>query len=431
MTVSPRNPKLTNQPSPTHINWFPYYAGYSPNFVHDVVKSLKVRNDDTVLDPWNGSGTTTTTAHRLGTKVIGCDINPVMVIAAKSALLEPGASPSLIPLAEEILHATKAASISSAEDPLSTWYIPSSASELRRLHIAIWKVLVDSGSPPSLQAHDISHLSTLAAFFLTALMRTTRHFLTPFVGSNPTWIRTPKTPANRVRPSRGGLFDHFLTEVRLMAKSLEAACMSGLKDSRNGSGPTIAVESSTSLPFTSGSVKAVISSPPYLTRIDYAVATKPELAALGMPLSGDFDALRRTMIGAPSVRRDFSHTRSFGDSCNSFLSAVERHQSKGSLNYYHKLFVQYFADMTTSLSEISRILVRNGTCVLVVQDSYYKELHADLAQFVTEMAQVNGLSLYDRNDFEWNRNMVRLNSRARHYRESAVAVESALWFTKS
>lgn len=425
------NPKQINQNSSIHINWFPFYAGYSSEFVHDVLSRLSLRKGDAILDPWNGSGTTTTTAYRLGAKAIGCDINPVMVVAAKSALLEPGAAPSLVPLSEEILHAASTIEISKGTDPLSTWYTPSSAIELRRIHVAIWRALVDSNSPPSLQANDISNLSTLAAFFLIALMRTVRHFVAPFVGSNPTWIRTPDSLAKRVRPSKESLFTHFRTEVRQMAGILETASANGLDECRQGVPPTISVGSSTLLPFKSGAVKAVVSSPPYLTRIDYAVATKPELAVLGMPLSDDFDMLRRSMIGTSSVRRNFLNSNPLGDSCRSFLKAVEQHRSKGSHNYYHKLFVQYFSDMAYSIEEIARILVKKGNCVLVVQDSYYKEIHANLAQFITEMAQNNGLSLFERHDFKWCRNMVRLNSRARKYRKSADAVESALWFRKN
>ncbi|MBI5590784.1 MAG: hypothetical protein HY881_09905 [Deltaproteobacteria bacterium] len=426
----PRNPKRTNQNSPTHINWFPYYAGFSSEFVHDVLSSFTLRKEDTILDPWNGSGTTTTTAYRLGAKVIGCDINPVMVVAAKSALLEPGISPSLVPLSEEILHATDTIELSMANDPLSAWYTPSSAIELRRIHLAIWRALVNSDSPPSLHSRDISNMSTIAAFFLIALMRTARHFLAAFVGSNPTWIRTPDSPAKRVRPSKDSLFTHFRTEVRRMAGTLSAARANGLETSRQGASPTISMMSSTSLPFNSGSIKAVVSSPPYLTRIDYAVATKPELAALGMPLSEDFDTLRKSMIGTPSVRQNFLHPLLTGKTCDSFLKAVEKHHSKGSHNYYHKLFVQYFSDMSDSLKEIARLLVKKGNCVLVVQDSFYKEIHVDLAQFVIEIAQNKGLSLIDRHDFKWDRNMVRVNTRARKYRESAAAVESVICFRK-
>lgn len=426
----PRNPKRNGNDEPVHINWFPYYAGYSSGFVHDVLETIGIHNGDTILDPWNGSGTTTTTAYRMGANAIGCDINPVMVVAAKSALLDPGTAPSIVPLSEEIIHAASLLQYSLHNDPLCTWYAPSSASQLRLLHRAIWKVLVDPVASPTSLARDISGLSTLAAFFITALFRTTRHFLSPFVGSNPTWIRTPKSLSTRIRPSKDALLTHFRSEVQSMATTLTLACKSGLKEPRHATGPTIAVESSTSLSFKSQSVKAVVSSPPYLTRIDYAVATKPELAVLGMSLSDDFDVLRKSMIGAPTVRRRALATNTLGETCQTFLDSVEKHSSKGSHNYYHKLFVQYFSDMALSLTEIARLLVSGGTCVLVVQDSYYKELHADLARFVTEISQISGLTLYDRHDFEWNRNMVRVNSRARKYRESAVAVESALWFMK-
>jgi SAM-dependent methyltransferase len=426
--INPRIPKRTGNEHPIHINWFPYYAGYNSDFVHDVLKSLNLQTSDTILDPWNGSGTTTTTAYRFGTEVIGCDINPVMVIAAKSALLDPGAARSLIPLADEILNAASGMSVPAKNDPLATWYIPSSAIELRRIHWAAWKILVDSYSTPSLSAVDISNLSTLAAFFLTALMRTARHFLAPFVGSNPTWIRKPLTHAHRIRPAKDRMIEYFRMEVRRMATLLENAGSAGLREPAHGKTPTISVEPSTLLPFESSSIEAVISSPPYLTRIDYAIATKPELAALGMRLEDDFDKLRKAMIGAPTVRSESSHMQEcFGPSCDTFLKAVRQHPSKGSQNYYHKLFVQYFTDMAASLSEITRLLRKSGTCVLVVQDSYYKELHANLARYVSEMAEQSGLSVFDRHEFNWNRNMVRVNSRARKYRDSTDAVESVLW----
>ncbi|MDQ0340574.1 tRNA G10 N-methylase Trm11 [Caldalkalibacillus uzonensis] len=37
----------------------------------------------TVMDPWNGTGTTTDVAEQMGYFAIGLDINPVMVLIAK------------------------------------------------------------------------------------------------------------------------------------------------------------------------------------------------------------------------------------------------------------------------------------------------------------------------------------------------------------
>ena len=412
------------------INWFPYYAGYNSQFVHDVLNSLKVNAQHTVLDPWNGSGTTTTAAYRVGAQVVGLDINPVMVVAAKSALVDPGIAPSLVPLCAEILQAARSCPVTRDPDPLSTWFTPKSAREVRKLHAAIWKVLVDTDSAPTLSGESVASLSTLASFFLTALMRTTRHFIAPFVGSNPTWVKSPKRAANRLRTPAERIHKQFAAEVQEMASTLETAFDRGLEYPTPLAKPQLQIGSSLSLPLKARSVNAVLSSPPYLTRIDYAVATKPELAALGMSLDVDFQQLRRDMTGAPTVRTDFEHSESFGRSCNRFLSAVKTHSSKGSHNYYHKLFIQYFADMAASLKELARVLRKNGKCVLVVQDSYYKELHADLAKFITEIAESTGLNLFDKHNFRWDRNMARINTRSRAYRDSVSAVESVLWFAK-
>ena len=40
--------------------------------------------------------------------------------------------------------------------------------------------------------------------------------------------------------------------------------------------------------------------------------------------------------------------------------------------------LQYFGDAIASMSDIRRVLIPGGTALLVLQDSYYKELHVDL-----------------------------------------------------
>jgi len=66
--------------------WFPYYAGYSSEFVRKALSGLGVTPGCTVLDPWNGSGTTTSVADALGFRAIGFDINPVAALVAAARL---------------------------------------------------------------------------------------------------------------------------------------------------------------------------------------------------------------------------------------------------------------------------------------------------------------------------------------------------------
>jgi hypothetical protein len=67
-----RSPKLRGGST---RNWYRYYAGYSERFVEDALDVTISDASDVVLDPWNGSGTTTKVAlkmkvGRLATNVI-------------------------------------------------------------------------------------------------------------------------------------------------------------------------------------------------------------------------------------------------------------------------------------------------------------------------------------------------------------------------
>ena len=114
---------------------FPYYAGYSLQFAENLLRSLQLDVESTILDPWNGSGTTTHIANQLRIKAIGFDLNPAMVIVAKAALLSPREVPSLIPLARSIMEqAGKSGGKPAKDDPLSPWLHQGSAHYIRTIH---------------------------------------------------------------------------------------------------------------------------------------------------------------------------------------------------------------------------------------------------------------------------------------------------------
>jgi hypothetical protein len=417
------NPKKTRKTGTHKESWFDYYAGFSAAFVRTVLERLLPDLDGTVLDPWNGSGTTTTTAQEVGVNSTGIDINPVMAVVAKAKLLAPGVQESLIPLAEDIIAKARSSPCElGREDPLLEWFSPSGARGIRAVEEAIRKLLTPVGrSEPLYTADSLNVMSELAAFFMVALFRTTRSFVRRFEPSNPTWIKSAGTARERVRPRATTTFQAFLHHV--------GAMMEGIEPLARDATATIWLGSSECLPLSPGSVNAVIASPPYCTRIDYAVATKPELAVLGCPLRTDFQALRRKMMGAPVISAEQPRPdHSWGPSCLNLLKQVRSHPTKGSESYYYKLFVQYYGSIRRSMEEIDRTLVANGHCVLVVQDSHYKEVHVDVARHITEMGLNIGWSLEKRLDFETRRVMARLNPKAQKYRSHTGATESVLWF---
>jgi len=91
-------PKRTADSAAPDAASYSYYAGYSLSFAERLIQHLPFDTDPIILDPWNGSGTTTFAAAKNGFRSHGCDLNPVMVIVAKARLLHKSTAPSLHPI---------------------------------------------------------------------------------------------------------------------------------------------------------------------------------------------------------------------------------------------------------------------------------------------------------------------------------------------
>lgn len=71
-----------NQTYPKH-NWFDYKHGYSEDLVKAIVTTSGIANNDLILDPFCGVGTTNVVAQSLGYRNIGYDVSPVALLAAR------------------------------------------------------------------------------------------------------------------------------------------------------------------------------------------------------------------------------------------------------------------------------------------------------------------------------------------------------------
>jgi len=421
-----QNPKPRYSEKSTS-SWYRYYPCFSEDFAEALLSSAGLGNQHWVLDPWNGSGTTTAKATLLGLNTYGYDLNPVMVLIAKARGLDPAEYSSLRPLLADIHRkATRPFEINPS-DPLLTWLVPRSVSDFRGIEAVIQKLLVDDQHYLDLNTRGVCEISDLAAFFYVALFRALKQLLEPFLTSNPTWVKRPRHAQSRLRPHRETIKATFTAEARKMLPLPIRDSVATVRGRR-----VLGVASSDRLPLGNATVDLVLSSPPYCTRIDYAVATSIELAALGQQPNSDFDALRRQLIGnttVPKVAADPSED--FGPTCLNFLRRLSAHKAKASSTYYYKNHLQYFHAISRSLSEIGRVLKPNGRCVLVVQDSYYKDLHTDLPNIMVEMAQRSRLELGDRFDFPLSRTMAGINPRTSEYRSSFTALESVLVLNRS
>ena len=401
ITVS--SPKL-----PRKTGGYRYYAGYSRSFVFDILS--RWNRNALVLDPWNGSGTTTTVAAELGLNCIGIDLNPAMVVIARAALLSEE-DISVIRRNASGLQRLRLATVPlNSDDPLLEWLDKSSVARVRALQTYLI-------GRTRLSRSEISDLGSVEAFWLTSLFNTVRRSTKAWHSSNPTWVKTRR----HAQPAK--LYWRTAVSETYHA-AISVAPLAGTDSARS----RIVLGSSTDLFRHRFNPDLVLGSPPYCTRIDYAIATRVELSVLGLSIAEQQD-LRRTLIGTTTVPPVIkTPVGDIGVTAQRTLEAIAKHPSKASLSYYWKWLAQYFSGYASSLAQLALITCRTGTIGLVVQDSYYKELRLDLAQITTEILETYGWQLCRSYAFAPRRSFAQINPRAVAYAKNTAPQERALFF---
>lgn len=406
-------------------DWYGYYAGYSTAFVRDALTVLVPSESQPsvrVLDPWNGSGTTTALAVAQGYEAVGLDRNPALVVIAKARHLTlASVKENLEPLLAEVLMVAKKLTQNvrrnSDNEELSLWFDDTSAARLRAVERSMYRVLVDEDTPEIIsEPVDPSSLSPLSSLFYCALFTVVRQLTAPFRTSNPTWIRGANVDSERIK-----------VEWAQIDKSLRKAT----KDLAGRLAVPMA-RASTPFELIEGSVEdlkldrkadVVLSSPPYCTRIDYVVATKPELIVLGSDET-DIAHLRRKMLGTPLTEHtDLDSESSWGCEAVEFMEAVVSHRTKAASTYYKNYYAGYLRGLFKSLKAINGATKKKGNIALVVQDSYFKDVHFDLPTVVSQMGESLGRAS-ERVDFHVNRTKAAINPGSRAYRRHFSATES-------
>ncbi len=379
------NAKLNSYEQLEGTNLYPYYAGFSNKFVKSILNNINDSNI-TVLDPWAGTGITNVIANSLGLQSLGIDINPVMTIISKASLVSEN---DLQEISNNfLLHVNYNGSIEN-EDPLKQWFSEPTAKILRNIQKFIT-------SSYSIYKDEFNYYSEVTCFYLLVLFAITKKCVKQkFSSSNPTWIKIAKTDDDKITLSQNEIIDLLKTELlNCIDKQRKNAHFVSATKTNFYTASTLA------LPIPDNTIDFVLTSPPYCTRIDYAVSMKPELAILNFKTNQEFKTLRKNIIGTTTVEKKIVEPQlHWGESCLDFLNNIKKHESRASSTYYYKNHTQYFNGMYLSLVEIYRVMKPSGKFILVVQNSYYKEFLNDIAKYLTEMSLNIGFKLIEQRDF--------------------------------
>jgi hypothetical protein len=241
--------------------------------------------------------------------------------------------------------------------------------------------------------------------------------------SNPTW-----THATRAQVSFSG--DDLVTTLRRRASEM-LANVDEFYANASQAKPTHSITGDVkSLPLQTESIDRFITSPPYLTRIDYAVSTSPELALLSD--TSLLHRVRHATMGAPVITKQAkAQNPNWGALCNDILNSIAGHETKAASSYYWKNIVTYFMDLELALDEIFRSLKGGGSGLFVVQGSYFKEIEIPLGDIYVQMAQAKGFKANIAFREPVKNHMAHVNTKSSRYKTGKVYYEDAVYVKKA
>jgi hypothetical protein len=351
-------------------SWLYYYTAFSAKFVESLLTTLKLGQDSLVLDPFVGCGTTSAAAKSLGIPSIGIELNPTAYYVSRAKV---GWDPNPVQL-EKSLHSLKGKlpKVEPTQEYLK-WFHRDATAVRKTLGLA--QGIIERVTEQGLQD-----------FLLAALLLSLRQVAKVTRSSNPTWIRNGKRHSMPlVEPYRA-----LANQARTMLHDLSLFIYD------HNTRADILFGDSTKLEF-DRAFNAIVTSPPYLTRIDYIVNFRMEnefLANLKLPKEILIPDLRDKMIGTVTIPdrepAGKDPSSSWGPTCLDVLERVRKHPAKASLSYYYPTIYNYFEKIRTWLQCGHEALTDNGLAFIVVQTSYFKDVEIPVGDIFLEMARTIG-----------------------------------------
>ena len=176
-----------------------------------------------------------------------------------------------------------------------------------------------------------------------------------------------------------------------------------------------------------GSIDRILTSPPYLNRLDYVVSHKPEIAILTgfIPLS--IEGLREKMMGTTKMIERVEPKEEWGEECLLLIDKIRNHPSKASSTYYYKFFLQYFDCCMKMFSRFRDVCNDDALGALVVQDSFYKDVRVPLTAILSDMARNYGITTHKWRSEEVKGHIGSMNPAQKSYVPTKVLEETVLF----
>ena len=334
---------------------FRYPAKFLPQIAAALLRELSAE-DQVVLDPFAGSGTTLVEAARLGRPSVGIDLNPLAVLVAR-AKCRPLPADAVVAAGERcVARARDARAVKIPEIPnCDHWFPATSLGPLARLQAAIHV------------EPDFGLRDALLVVFLGVVKE----------ASNASTYHYKLTRSREPGPVTGdAIWPHFAKRVRRAAEALDRPVPLAAA--------TILRGDATRVPLPCGAVDAIVTHPPYSISFDFVRVFKIYLWWLSP--GRDTVELDRGMTG--NQRRYRGELPETGlPEVDDLARRVRERNGRDGL-----AVAWFYADMDRAFRDWRRVLKPGGRLALYMGDSRAQGIDIDAPGNLSRLAERAGFT---------------------------------------
>jgi hypothetical protein len=373
---------LDNMMLPVH-RWFRYSAGFSAQWVEQVIVEWGIKKEHLVLDPFAGSGTVSVVCDILGIPSLGVEAHPVVSRILKTKLLWTTPPERVAEFAATVLTQAKKSKPHPTTYPLL----------LTRSYDPETLVSLDALKSSWLLVQDKSPESELVWLALTAILRSTS------TAGTAQWqyILPNKTKKHVIEPFFA--FQRQIGIIKADLRWMQARANQSCAD-------VIAGDARAFADMTSCNVDAVITSPPYANNYDYADALRFEMTFWGDVNGwGDIhDAVRRHLIVSSSqhssrerlILEDLLSSEAIAPIRPELTKVVYKladvRENHGGKKHYHTMVAAYCRDISLVLQQLRRVCKSDSRMCWVIGDSAPYGVYCPIEKWIAELAIAAGFT---------------------------------------
>ncbi len=364
--------------------WFRFPAGFSAEWVKEVIESNKNSQSIVVLDPFAGSGTTLLAGEVCGVTTLGTEAHPFVVKIASSKLLWYKDKSIFRDYCNQLLSIAKGLKKLNHQYPkfIINCYSEEALYQLDTLRTA-WEIL-----------NDDTDYSKLTWLNITCILRS----CSP-AGTAPWQYLLPKkTKKKAMEP-----YTAFKMQMEMMLED-----MAFYQDNFKATAKIYNDDARCSNKIQDNSIDLVITSPPYANNYDYADSTRLEMAFWG-EIEGWGDL--QTTVRKYLVRSCSQHASAEKINLEDVLSqpllnpiqneiteicsdlARER-LSHGGQKHYHTMIAAYFLDLAKVWISLRKKCKKGAKLCFVIGDSAPYGIYVPVERWLGELALAAGFKRY-------------------------------------